>query len=276
MKPLGVTGSTGRVGGRVAARLSAAGLPLRLLCRDTSRAPEFPQTEAAHADYGDQESVTAALSGLETVFMVSGAEEADRVSKHRAFVDGATAAGVKHVVYTSFFGAAHNATFTLARDHFATEEMIKSAGLIFTFLRDNLYADFVPFLAGEDGVIKGPAGSGRAAMVAIDDIAEVAATVLQHPEDHRDRTYDLTGPESLTLQEVAAIASKSLQRPIKFVNETIEEAYQSRAHHRAPHWQVDAWVSTYTAIAAGELDGPSAWVERIIGRRPLMLAEVLT
>ena len=69
--------------------------------------------------------------------------------------------------------------FTLARDHWATEQHIRGSGLPFTFLRDNLYADFLPFMVGDDGVIRGPAGDGRAALVAQDDIADAAVAVLR-------------------------------------------------------------------------------------------------
>ena len=62
------------------------------------------------------------------------AEAPDRLDHHRAFVDGAAAAGVGHVVYVSFFGAAPDATFTLARDHWATEQYIRGTGMAFTFL----------------------------------------------------------------------------------------------------------------------------------------------
>ena len=100
--------------------------------------------------------------------MVSASESADRVAQHVAFIDAAARAGVGHVVYISFFGAAPDATFTLARDHYATEEHLRASGMDFTFLRDNLYADFLPALVGDDGVIRGPAGRGRVAAVAQD------------------------------------------------------------------------------------------------------------
>ena len=92
--------------------------------------------------------------------MVSAAESADRLDQHRTFIDAAAEAGVRHIVYTSFLGAAPDATFTLARDHWVTEEHIRASGLAFTFLRDSFYLDFLPALAGEDGVIRGPAGDG--------------------------------------------------------------------------------------------------------------------
>jgi uncharacterized protein YbjT (DUF2867 family) len=204
--------------------------------------------------------------------MVSGSEAADRVDQHRTFIDAAAAAGVGRIVYLSFYGASPDATFTLARDHWATEEHIRASGMRHTFLRDNMYADFMPFMVGEDGVIRGPAGDGRVATVAQDDIAEVAVAVLRQPGQHDGETYDLTGREALTLGEIAAI----LGPDVRYDPETMEEAYASRAKYGAPDWQVDAWVSTYTAIAAGELAGVTDTVERITGHPPLTLAEVLS
>jgi uncharacterized protein YbjT (DUF2867 family) len=272
---LAVTGSTGRLGGRVVARLTAAGVPLRLIVRDAARAPALPGAEIAVATYGDGDACRRALAGTRTVFMVSGAEDRDRVAQHRSFVDAAVDAGVSRVVYTSFYGAAPDATFTLARDHFATERHIRDSGLVFTFLRDNLYADFLPLMAGADGVIRGPAGDGRAAAVAIDDIADVAAAVLRDPAPHEGVTHDLTGPRAVTLHEAAEVLSRTTGRPVIYHPETIEEAYASRAGYGAPDWQVDAWVSTYTAIAAGELAGVSDAVERITGRPAERIEDLL-
>ena len=110
------------------------------------------------ADYADRPSLRAALTGIDTVFMVSGAEEPDRVPAHRTFVDAAVAAGVHRIVYTSFLGASPDATFTLARDHWYTEQHIRASGSGFTFLRDNFYADQFLLFAGAG---RRPAGPGR-------------------------------------------------------------------------------------------------------------------
>ena len=115
--------------------------------------------------------------------MVSASEDVDRLGQHRAFVDAAAAAGVRHVVYTSFQGAAADCTFTLGRDHWATEEALRASGMEHTFLRDSFYADFLPLMA-TDGAIRGPAGDGRVAAVARDDVAAVAAVVLADPGAH--------------------------------------------------------------------------------------------
>jgi len=265
---LAITGSTGVLGGLVAQSLSD--LPLRLLVRDPSRAPSVGvAVRSSYSDPGDS------LDGVETLFMVSAAEDAQRLDQHRAFVDAAQDAGVKHIVYTSFFGAAPDATFTLARDHFHTERYIEATGIDHTFLRDNLYLDFMDALTGEDGVIRGPAGQGRVAAVTRADIARVAQTVLRDSSSHLNVTYELTGPEALSLDEVAAILSDVRRTSVTFHNETLAEAYESRAKWGEPDWQVDAWVSTYTAIASGELARVTDDVARVTGVPSQSLREYL-
>ncbi|MCY1139882.1 SDR family oxidoreductase [Actinoplanes sp. Pm04-4] len=268
-----ITGASGRLGGRVARKLDGA---KRLLVRDAARAPHTDGAEVAVAEYRDGEAVRRGLEGAETVFMVSAAETPERVAEHRSFVDAAVRAGVRQLVYTSFVGAAPDASFTLARDHWATEEHIRRSGLAFTFLRDNLYADFLPLMVGEDGIIRGPAGDGRAAVVAQDGIADAAVAVLRDPVAHSGRTYDLTGPAALTLAEVAATISAATGRPVGYHNETLPEAYASRSSYGAPDWQVEAWVSTYTAIANGELEAVSTAIPELTGHPATTLAELLT
>ena len=114
------------------------------------------------------------------------------------------------------------------------------------------------------------------AAVARDDVAAAAAAVLADPRAHVGATYDLTGPEALGLAAVAALVSGVTGTPTRYVDQTIPEAYASRASYGAPDWQVDAWVSTYTAIAAGEVEQVSDAVERLTGRPATSLRELLT
>jgi NAD(P)H dehydrogenase (quinone) len=270
-----VTGATGELGGRVARRLAARGVPVRLIVRDPSRAPEIEGAEVAVAEsYRAGEQLRDALRGADTVFLVSGREEPDRVASHFSAVDAAVAAGVRRIVYTSFVNASPDATFTLVRHHHATEERIKASGVAYTFLRDSLYLDFVPFFAGEEGVIRGPAGEGHVAPVARDDIADVAAVVLAE-DGHEGQTYTLTGAERRTMAGWAEELARVTGRAVSFVDETVEEAYASRAHFGAPDWEVEGWVTTYLAIARGELDVVTDTVERLAGHPPRTLEQLL-
>jgi len=226
--------------------------------------------------YDDTDGLRRAFEGAAALLMVSASEDPDRRQLHANVVDAAADAGVERIVYTSFFGASADCTFTFGRDHWHAEEHIKGSGLRHTFLRDNLYIDFLPLLAGPDGVIRGPAGDGRLAAVARDDIADVAvAVLLDEGGRHDGRTYDMTGPEALSLDEVAEELSRVSGRTITYQAETLEEAYASRASYGAPDWEVAGWVTTYVAIANGDLEEVSDDVAALAGHPPISLAEFL-
>ena len=274
---LAITGSTGQLGGLVARDLLGSDLrtAARLLVRDPDRAPDY-DTDVRVCDYTDAASAREALDGVDVLFMVSAAEAEDRREQHRTFIAAAAAAGVSHVVYTSFAGAAADATFTLGRDHHDAELAIRGSGMRFTFLRDNFYADLLPLFADEAGVIRGPAGDGRVAAVARRDVADVAVAVLRDPAPHVDATYVLTGPEALTLAEVAERAGRVLGRDIRYEEESVEEAYASRrAAYGAEDWQLDAWVSTYTAIADGSCSTVTDDVARVTGHPARTIEQAL-
>jgi NAD(P)H dehydrogenase (quinone) len=272
---IGVTGATGGLGGRVARQLAEREIAQRLIVRDAARAPSLPGAEVAEAsDYSDGEAMRRAFEGVETLFLVSAGEHPDRVSLHRAAVEAAAAAGVERVVYTSFLGAAPDATFTFARDHFHTEELIRAAGLGHAFLRDSIYLDYVPFFASAEGVIRGPAGDGRAGAVARDDIADVAVATLLDPQ-HEGRAYEVTGREAITLAEAAAILTRVTGREVVYVEETLEEARASRAPSGAPDWEIEGWVTSYAAIGDGSLDVVTDTVPRLAGHEAMTLAEFL-
>jgi NAD(P)H dehydrogenase (quinone) len=276
MAAIGITGATGGIGGRVAGHLADQGVEQRLLLRDRSRAPELPGAEIVEfGGYRDGEGMSRVLEGVETLLLVSAGESAKRVEEHDSAIDAAVAAGVARIVYISFLSAAPDATFTFARDHFHAEEHINSTGLAWTFLRDSIYLDYIPLFAGGDGVIRGPAGDGRIAPVARDDVGEVAAAVLTSGGEHDGQAYPVTGPEAFTLREAAETLSRVTGREVRYVEETLEEARESRAPSGAPDWEIEGWVTSYAQIATGEMDVVSDTVERLAGHPPLTLEEFL-
>ncbi|RCV55272.1 SDR family oxidoreductase [Marinitenerispora sediminis] len=265
---IGVTGATGAVGGRVARRLARRGASQRLVVRDLNRAPELAGASAAMAVYEDPAAFERAVRGADTLFLVSAGEDPERVQHHIGAVDAAIAAGVTRIVYLSFLAAGPAATFTFARDHFFTEAHIRSTDVAHTFLRPSLYLDLVPRWADESGLIRGPAGQGRVAWVSRDDIADVATTVLLGGREHDGRTYDITGPEAVTLGQTVDRLSALTGKPLRYLPETWEEALESRRRVGAPEWAVEGWASSYAAIARGELDVVSPAVSDLTGHPP--------
>jgi len=246
-----------------------------------------------------------ALTGVETLFLVSAHDrlgiihrammngepvpDYDRVHEHIAAVAAAAAVGVERIVYLSFMSPAPDATFILARDHFYTEEYIRSTGLAFTFLRQCLYMDRVPQHAARSDVIRAPAGNGRAAWVSRDDVAESAVSVLT-TTGHDGKAYDITGPEALGMAEVAERLTAALGRRIVYEAQTphevrvfrntsrleeMEAARRARTGRGLSDEEVEIWISHYLQIATGEASQVSEAVPMLCGRPAESLAEYL-
>jgi NAD(P)H dehydrogenase (quinone) len=266
-----ITGATGHVGRRAAELLSGHGTPLRLLARDPSRVPRLPGAQVVAGDYADATSMRRACDGVSAAFLVSGsAPPGERAAQHAAAFGAAAASGVEHVVYLSFQGASASSRFPYARDHYESERALAATGVRFTVLRDNLYLDLLPELFGQDGVIRGPAGEGAAAFVAREDVAHVVVAALS-AEPAGDRTLDVTGPEALTLREVAERVSALTGLDLAYEDEPIERARARRSTLGVPDWQVEAWIGSYLALAAGELERSADTVRRLTGRDPIDL-----
>jgi NAD(P)H dehydrogenase (quinone) len=271
--PIDITGATGYLGGHIARKLAALGIPLRLIVRDKIRAPNLPDTEITQADYFDGAAMQQALTGAGTLFMVSGNDFHDRLQSHRLVIDAAALAGVRRVVYTSFLAAAADALFTASRDHFHTEQHLAASGLEWTAMRNAFYAEIAVEMI-DNGVIKGPGGTGRMAPVTRDDVVDTAVGLLTSDAPPHG-PLDVTGPEALSLADMARIYSEATGKPARYVEETLEEAYTSRADPSVSAAARDAWVSTYTAIAAGQLDVMSDTVARYAGHAPMTFATFL-
>ena len=272
---IGITGVTGKLGSYVADLVDQQGISSIHLARSPERAKVYASAEIRKMVYANTPEVVEALKGIDVLLMVSARENPERVEEHKSFLDAAKLAGVQHIVYTSFYGADEKATFTLSRDHAQTEAYIKKLGFTYTFLRDNFYLDFFIDIALENGEIRGPAGRGRVSAVARKDTSRVAAEILLNPKEWENQTLNLTGPEDLSMEEIVGLLSKESGKTIAYVDESVEEAYESRKKWPAQTWEYDAWVSTYTAIKAGEQAGVSTDVEKVLGRPAMNLIDVL-
>ena len=270
---IGVTGSTGQLGGRVAARLATLNRPQRLLVRDPARAPQLPGTQVVQTSYEDGPSMRAALYGVQTLFLVSGWGPS-RLEHHYSAIDAAVDAGVERIVYTSFLSAAPRATFTHAREHHLTEQQLRASGRRYTFLRPSFYLERAPRWFSEEGVVRGPAGNGTTTWISRDDLADVAVAVLLSG-GHDGASYDVTGSQALTLAEAAAEFTRATGLPASYQPETLQEARASRARFNPSDWELEAWVSTYVAIATGELSIVSHTVQVLTGHAPQTLADYL-
>ena len=275
MPKIAVTGVTGNLGGIVSRLCKKNGIEVRNLARNVEKAEKLGFSNVFKSSYDKSEDTVKSLKGIEVLFMVSGSENPNRVQQHKDFIDAAKIAEVSHIIYLSFYNASKNSIFTLGRDHYATEEYIKENGFKYTFLRDNFYADFFVDLCKEYGEIKGPAGNGKVSAVVRSDVSEVAAKILENPGKWENQTLNMTGPEELSMTEIVKAVSEYFGKEIKYIEETVEEAYESRKIWKAEQWEYDSWISTYTAISENEQSGISNDIEKVLGRKATSLAEYL-
>lgn len=275
MLMIGITGVTGKLGSYVPNLVDKKGIASVHLARSPERAKVYASAEIRKMVYANTPEVVEALKGLDVLLMVSARENPERVKEHKSFLDAAKLAGVQHIVYTSFYGADEKATITLSRDHAQTEAYIKELGFTYTFLRDNFYLDLFIDIALENGEIRGPAGSDLVSAVARKDTSRIAAEILLNPKEWENQTLNLTGPEDLSMEEIVAHLSKETGNSIRYVDESLEEPYESRKKWPAQTWEYDAWVTTYTAIKVGEQAGVSTDVEKVLGNPASSLLDIL-
>ena len=271
-----VTGATGFLGSRIARALAEAGRPQALIVRDASRAPRLAGASVRQAEYGDSLAARAALEGVGTLFMVSGGEDPRRQQNQLDFIRAAARAGVEHVVYLSFLTTTPDSRFTYARVHHATEKAIVDSGMAHTFLRPNIYMDIVPYWINSAGVLAAPAGNGRVSLISRRDICEVASRIMLDPGPWRGRAIHLTGPQSLSFHDIVVTISEATGRPARYVPQSEEEAYEARRAFAMDELELEASVSTFTAIAAGEFGQVYPDVEEITGHRATSLREFFT
>ena len=194
-----VTGASGRFSSAVLAELRARGIP----AVGGSRTPSAGQR---HVDFSVPDSLD--FNGVDTLLLVpAGAQEDDRqIAFNRAAVEIAARDGVSHLVYTSLTGAGDH--LSMALPHRVTERIIMASGMTWTILRNGVYAEILAAplsweKQGEALRIVSPLGDGAVAVVARQDLARAAASVLSDPGGHKERVYELVGSRAVSAADVA-------------------------------------------------------------------------
>jgi uncharacterized protein YbjT (DUF2867 family) len=271
-----VTGASGHVGGLVAEELARLDVPMRLVVRDPARAPQIAGAEVVAADYSDPTSLADALKPGDRVFMVSLHESPERrVPLHRSFIEAAASAGVGQVVYLSFANAGPDAIFLHARTHGATEAMLVDAGVPFTAIRNTMYADDMAGWFDRDDVAREPVGDARMSFSWRPDLAHVVARTLTE-DGHEGKVYDIVTPESVSLGELAAIASRATGREFRYEPTTDADWVERWTAAGQTGWHLDVGLSVYAALRAGEFDVVTGDYEAVTGEKPATIEQLAT
>lgn len=281
-----ITGASGQYGRSLTDKLIADGraADLILITRTPAKLADRAAQgcEVRQGDFDRPETLAPAMAGADRMLLISGTRVGARVAQHQAAIDGAVAAGVSHIAYTSFIGIDDPANPAEVRhDHIETERLIKASGLGWTMLRDAHYADAMIVMAGP-GVMAtrrwiSNAGHGLEAMVWREDCVEAARAVLTG-DGHRGQTYSITGPELQSFAEVTAIMAEVTGVPLEYVSVGDEGQYAVFDAMGVPRrpvddlsvkgipWNSDDMVSFGRAIREGFLAICTSDVERLTGR----------
>lgn len=270
-----VTGSTGRVGGLVVRRLQNQRHPMRLLVRDPDRAPRIDGVEVEIADYGNPDALAKGLRKGDRVFMVSLWIGGDvRLELHRSFIDAAAKADVAHVVYLSFVNAGKTAIFSHAQEHGATEEMLRASGVPWTAIRNSMYADDIPGWFDPDGVAREPGDAARMSFSYRPELADVIAVALTGT-GHEGKVYNITTPESVSMQELSQIATEVTGDRYSYAPISDAEWIERWKAQGRPDWALEAGQTSYEALRAGEFDIVSDHYEKVAGQKPKTIAQII-
>jgi NAD(P)H dehydrogenase (quinone) len=269
-----ITGAGGHVGGLMADLLSERGVPIRLVTRDPSRLPERARAEIVQADgFEDTAAISSSLGAGDRVFMVAmHASIEERIRQHQAFVDVARAVGVGRLVYLSCLNAGPEAVFPHGRSHGATEAMIRDSGVPFTFVRMSMWTEHIPAWFDAEGVICAPAGDGRLSFTYRPEIAKVIAATLTE-DGHEGMVYDVTGPESVSMPELAALAAEISGDDYRYEPLDREEWKVTRLALGRPAGTVEEGLSFWDALHDGEFDLVSDTVRDLAGVEPITVAD---
>jgi uncharacterized protein YbjT (DUF2867 family) len=272
-----VTGATGLNGTALVRKLSAKGVPLRALVRSAAKAAEIaalPNVEIAIADMAKPETLPAALAGVDRAMLNSSADPA-MVEVQSNFIAAAAKAGVRHVVKLSGIMPELDSPFRFARMHGEIEKRLEASGMAFTHLRAGefmpSYFRQVPMILAK-GALFLPMENQRIASVDIGDLAEIAAIVLTNP-GHEGRIYPLTGPEALTMTEVAERLSAATGKTIKYINVPPEDVKKAQVAAGVPPYIADALAELFAERRKGKESQVWPIAQTLLGRRPTSFAE---
>ncbi|WP_320671420.1 NmrA family NAD(P)-binding protein [Patulibacter defluvii] len=240
--PVLVLGGTGKTGRRVAARLTARGVPARIGSR--RGAPPF--------DWDDPRGWDAALAGVGAVYLSFQPDLAipGTSALIERFVARAVAAGVDRIVLLSGRGEPEAER---------CEQVVRRSGLATTVVRCSWFAQNFSedFLAQSvlDGEIVLPARDVPEPFVDVDDIADVAVAALIEP-GHDGRLYELTGPRLLTFADVAAELTAATGREVRFRSVTAEDFTAALRAQGVPEEVIGMLIHLFAEV----LDGRNAQV----------------
>ncbi|GEO03089.1 NAD(P)-dependent oxidoreductase [Adhaeribacter aerolatus] len=272
-----VTAANGTVGSETIKILAGTEFRVRAGVHSLIKGDRFrglPHVEMVHLDFHDPELLRVALTGVTHVFLITPFTQ-DQVEMAKKLVDVAKEIGVHHIVRLSASGADAEPGIQLGRDHREVEMYLESSGVPYTILRP---AGFMQnFLMDADSICNNnslymPLGNAKVNYVDARDVAAVAATILTQP-GHESKVYEITGPEAISVNDVAHAITVATNRLIAYVDVPEEAATATMLQHHVPGWMVNAIVELNGVYKAGYAQNITDTIEKLTGRQPRSIVD---
>jgi uncharacterized protein YbjT (DUF2867 family) len=273
-----ITGASGNAGGAVLREVLKSGGGVRAMYRSKEESAKVPQgASAAMADFADKRSLTRALEGVDTVYLVCSPVR-ELVELESTMIDACGEAGVRHVVLNSALGAGDFAK-SFPSWHRKVEDKLKASGMAYTILRpngfmQNLITYFAPSIRAQ-GEFYQSTGNAKISHLDLRDIAATAATILRSPVQHAGKIYELNGPEALSYAEVAGKISKATGRNVQYVDIPPDAQRKALLDMGIPDFMVGALLELQEYYASGKASSVDGTLESLIHRAPIKMDNFL-
>jgi NAD(P)H dehydrogenase (quinone) len=282
-----ITGAEGNVGSAIVRNLmnmnNKNNYLFRLAVHNRQKAKEFEGKgfEIVDFDLNDTNLLSKILKGVERVWITppnptKEMKVGERSNLVLRFIDTVKQEkSVKFLLFGSVAGAETEST-TFAKEFRQIEKRIEQLGISYCFFR---MATFIENLAGmqdqlKQGELPMPIHNGTYCPIALDDIGRAASWVLLNPDQHRNKAYLLTGPESVSGEQQANCLSKVLNRKIKFVD-VPKDRMIDVFKKDMPQYQAEGMIEIYDLVAKGMLSKPSNDFKQITGQEGTRFEEAV-
>lgn len=272
-----ITGASGSVGKAVLLEAIRKEPKVRAMFRSKEEAAKAPAgCEPVLADYADKQSLSKALAGVTSVYVVC-SPVPQLVALESNMLDACKAFGVRHVVLNSALGAGDYGK-SFPSWHRKVEDKLKGMELSYAILRPNGFLQNIvtynaPSIRAQ-GAFYAAMGGAKVSYLDVGDIAIVAVNALKGGS-HAGKTYELNGPEAISNAELAERISKIAGRTVNYVD--IPESAQREAMLGLgmPDWQVTALLELQQYYKQGGAAKTNGLLKSLIGREPVTLDQYL-
>ncbi len=271
-----ICGANGTIGSRVVTQLTNQSFSVRGLVRKLPASRPDPLLEYVTADLLQPETLEAIFADVESAFLLSPVSE-HQLQMEQNFVKAAVSHNVRRIVKLSVLKAGVDSAFTFGRIHGQIEQQIAASPCEWTFLRPNMLMQnlfwYKDALTG--GVLPLALAQAPVSHVDAEDVASVAVVSLTD-KGHTGMMYDLTGPQSLTGDQVAAVLSAQFEKPVQYVPISLQVMREELTKNGTPAFDIDAECDLFDLWSKGSGNVLSESIQQITGREPTSLEQFTT